>query len=474
MDALELDAIGQADAIRSGHISSEELCRAASERLSDSDAALNSVVWLRGEDDIRPAVAAAPSGRPFSGVPIVLKDLPGWQAGVPMGLGVRALEQGGVTAPADSPGGARLRSAGFVTLATTSTSPYGWGPWAATERGHTRTPYDLGRASNGSSGGSAASVAVGAVAVGTGADASGSIRLPAAWCGVIGHKPSRGLVPSAWAHPQVAEGVCTRSVRDTAAVLDVLSQPEPGSMFSAPIPPGGFLGALEQPLVPLRIAVLDEFTEDTTSATKGVVAEMGRRLAELGHYVEQATPAGIYAENADHSAGLALHALVSQALVDAAEWLGRPLREDETEPYVAMMAGAGDSASARDELRRLRAMQDWARSLCSFWRHYDILITPTTPFTALKISEWQPNPEDPMEPWSRWGPVLDYTEPFNRSGQPAVSVPAAVVDGLPHGIQLVGRHGEDALVLQLGAQLEAAGALQGTSPLWPLDTRPSS
>ncbi|HEY8740273.1 MAG TPA: amidase family protein [Candidatus Dormibacteraeota bacterium] len=147
------------------------------------------MVWLGDPDE---AINGMPGGIEaglFAGVPIVLKDLPAWQAGVPVGLGVRALEQAGVRAAADSPGGARLRAAGFITIGTTSTAPFGWGPWAANARGHTRTPYDSTRASNGSSGGSAASVAVGAVAVGTGADAAGSIRLPAAWCGVNGHKP---------------------------------------------------------------------------------------------------------------------------------------------------------------------------------------------------------------------------------------------------------------------------------------------
>jgi len=464
VDVLELDAIGQAEAIRSGQIDSRELGRAAMKRLEDSDALLNSVVWFRDEDEVLDGPAEGETDGPFAGVPIVLKDLPAWQRGVPVGLGVRALEQAGIRAVADSPCGARLRAAGFVTLATTSTAPFGWGPWAATARGHTRTPYDRTRASNGSSGGSAACVAVGATAVGTGVDAAGSVRLPASWCGVIGHKPSRGLVPSSWAHPQVTEGIITRSVRDAAALLDVLSQPEPGSVFAAPRRLGGYAAALLRPLPSLRIAVLDEFSDHTTAATRDVVSLVGRRLAALGHHVEAATPAGLYDEDPVRERGLAIHALLAQALADAEDLIGRPLREDETEPYIAMMAGAGQSATARHELQRVAAMQVWSRTFCRFWSDYDVLVCPTTPFPPQPVNDWQPNQADPMEPWSRWGPVLDYTDPFNRSGQPALSVPAAVLGGLPYGVQLVGRHDQDAMLLQLAAALEETAAL----PCWPV------
>ncbi len=158
-------------------------------------------------------------------------------------------------------------------------------------------------------------------------------------------------MPSCWAHPQATEGVTTRSVRDTAALLDVLSRREPGSLFAA-----------------------------------------------------------------------------------------------------------------RHELQRVAAMQDWARAFCRFWSDYDVLVRPTTPFPAQPVEDWQPNPDDPMEPWSRWGPVLDYAEPFNRSGQPALSVPGAVVDGLPYGVQLGGRHGQDAVLLQLAAALEETTPL----PCWPV------
>ncbi|MDQ6715361.1 MAG: amidase [Actinomycetota bacterium] len=466
MDILELDAVGQAEAIRSGQVSPAELRAAALTRLRESDALLNSVVWFadENEQDLPDDPAADPGSAPFAGVPIVLKDLPAWQRGVPVGLGVRVLESADIRATEDSPGGARLRAAGFVTVATTSTAPFGWGPWAATGRGHTRTPYDPSRASNGSSGGSAASVAAGAVAVGTGADAAGSIRLPAAWCGVVGHKPTRGLVPSAWAHPQATEGVLTRSVRDAAALLDVLSEPEPGSTFTATRASGGYAAALARPLRPMRIAVLGEFSDATTTTTRDVVTQVGERLADLGHHVDVATPAGLYDEDPDDEAGRAIHAMLAHSIAEAGQLLGRPLRENEIEPYVAMLGQAGEAASARQELRRVAAMQSWSRALCRFWADYDVLVCPTSPFPPLPVDEWEPNLEDPMEPWMRWGPGLDYTEPFNRTGQPALSIPAAVVDGLPYAVQLVGRHDEDAVLLQLAAALE----VQPNVPRWPV------
>ncbi len=464
MDVLELDAVGQAEAVRAGQVSAGELRDAALTRLRESDELLNSVVWF-GDEETLPDEPTARRDAPFDGVPIVLKDLPAWQRGVPVGLGVRALEQARIRASQDSPGGARLRAAGFVTVATTSTAPFGWGPWAGTAQGHTRTPYDLTRASNGSSGGSAASVAVGAVAVGTGADAGGSIRLPAAWCGVVGHKPTRGLVPSAWAYPQVTEGVLTRSVRDAAALLDVLAAPEPGSLFMAPRPAGGYAAALTRPLPPLRVAVLGEFSDATTATTRDVVSRVGERLAALGHHVEVATPVGFYDEVSDQQSGMALHAMLAHSIADAGLLLGRPLREDELEPYVGMLRQAGEAATARDEVRRVAATQTWSRTLCRFWAEYDVLVCPTSPFPPLPVEQWEPNPDDPMEPWMRWGPGLSYTDPFNQTGQPALSMPAGTIDGLPYAVQLVARHDEDVVLLQLAAALEEE---QPILPRWPV------
>ncbi len=472
MDMLELDAVGQAAAIRTGQVSARELQEAARQRLLDSDQLLHSVVWTRDPDDVDRDPGTDPEA-PFAGVPIVVKDLSGWQRGLRMGWGVRALEEAGVVAEDDTPAGARLRAAGFVTLATTSTSPYGWGPWAATAAGHTRTPYDLDRASNGSSGGSAACVAVGAVAVGAGADAGGSIRLPADWCGVIGHKPSRGLVPSAWAHTEATEGALTRTVRDAAAVLDVLSAPEPGSLFAARRPDSGYAAALGRPLGRLRIAVLGDFADGTAESTRQVVAQVGERLADLGHRVEVATPPGLYDEDDDPQAGRALHAMLARSLAETAVLLGRPMEPGEIEPYIAILAEVGAAATAQDELLRLAQMQTWARRFLRFWKDHDVLVCPTSPFPPVPAERWSPHPEAPMEPWSRWGPGLTYTEPFNRSGQPATTVPAAVVDGLPHGVQLVGRWNEDALLLQLAGELEEQPVL----PCWPLPSppdRPSS
>ena len=462
MDVLEADAVGQAAALRAGEVSPAELREAALARLRKSDEVLNAVVWWADDEPGTPAPAVGSA--PFAGVPVVLKDLPGWQRGVPVGLGLRALEQARVPAVADTPAGARLREAGFVTLATTSTSPCGWGPWAGTARGHTRTPHDPGRASNGSSGGSAAAVAVGAVAVGTGADAAGSIRLPAAWCGVVGHKPTRGLVPSAWAYPQVSEGVLTRSVRDAAALLDVLARPEPGSLVAARAVPGGYAAALERPLAPLRVAVLDVLTPATTRTTEEVLHRTGRRIAELGHHVELATPAGLYHADPDEQAGAALHAMLAYSLGEAERLLGRPLADDDLEGYVAVLRQVGEAATARHELTRLAALQDWARRVCRFWDRVDVLVCPTSPFPPLPVAQWQPNATDPMEPWSRWGPGLAYTDPFSGTGQPALSLPAEVVDGLPYAVQLVGRHDEDDVLLRLAAALLP----EPVPPRWPL------
>lgn len=445
----DLDGVAQAEAVRRGDVSAAELAAVALARIAQVDPHLHAVVNTIDPGN-RPL--AVPDGI-LGGVPIALKDLAVRQRDVPIGLGVRALERAGVVAEEDSATGARWRAAGTVTVATTSTSPFGFGPWASTSSGSTRTPYDASRASNGSSGGSAALVAAGAVPIATSADAGGSTRLPAAWCGLVGLKPTRGLIPTDYLDPLVTEGVVTRTVRDTAVALDVLAGPLPGDVYTWPTPPTPFLHQLCEPAAPARVGIMHSFVPGTEAGVREAVSATARMLEDMGHHVEESQPLGLLEQPPTPEIAAVTFALLLDGIAQAEALLGRALGPD-LEPYLAMMVGMGQGVSAVDRLRRDAWFQSSARRMLQWWDSYDVLVLPTCPFGPQPAEQWEPVPGDPAAVFERWGPSLTYTEPFNRSGQPAINLPLTVTDGLPVGVQLAGRPGADGLLLQLAAALE--------------------
>lgn len=472
MDALALDAVGQAAAIRRGEVRADELATAALAAVAAADADLHAVVTTTedvAEEQLRAGAALA--GGPLAGVPVVLKDLAVRQRGVPVGLGCRVLEQARLPAPTDTVAGARLRAAGCVTVAVSSTSPLGFGPWAGTAAGSTRTPWDPARSANGSSGGSGALVAAGAIALGTSADAAGSTRFPAAWCGAVGLKPTRGLVPTDLVDPVVVEGVITRTVRDTAAALDVLAGPVAGDLFAVASPVGSFLAQLGEPSRRLRVGVVEAFTPATDDATRAAVAEAASLLAALGHDVGVSQPEQLFEEPADGGVGSAVYALLDHFAAEAEDLRGAPFVPGELEPYIELMRGWGRSVKGSDVVARSTWIQDWSRRFLRWWDDHDLLVLPTCPVVPQPAELWEPVPGDPSAVFERWGPSLAYTEPFNRSGQPAVSLPIGwtPVDDtadrqLPVGVQLAAAPGRDLLLLQVAAALEEATGWRDRRP----------
>jgi amidase len=406
------------------------------------------------------ALAAAespdlPDG-PFRGVPLLLKDLAVRQVGVPHWQGVPALRAAGIRARQDSLIGARLRHAGFVTVGTTTTCQLGWG-LAASPMGFdaVSNPWDLERSPGGSSGGSGAAVAGGMVPIATATDAGGSARIPASWCGLVGLKVSRGLVPSNIVAPPVAEGAITRTVRDTAAVLDVLAASAPGALWAAPgAPTGGWAGQVGIDPGRLRIGLLAELLPDTDADTRQALEEAGRVLIELGHDVEAGQPAALFEEVPERLGRTSL-ALLTLLLNQAETDLGRPLNEQELEPDNWAMAISGREIRAVDALELAALDQAWAMRVAQWWQNFDLLVLPTCPVVAQPLSIWRQDPADPWAHRPRWNGAGAYAGLFNRSGQPAISVPLHwTAEGLPVGIQFVAAHGRDGLLLQVAAQLE--------------------
>jgi amidase len=476
-DALgALDATGQAELVRSRTASPTELVEAAIARVEALDDRLNAVIHRRFQAALAEAGAltervAGPGGddggpgASFAGVPILLKDLGAPMAGEPHYAGTAFARDAGFRSPHDSFIVEKLRAAGFVVLGRTNcpelgttitTEPMTYGP--------TRNPWATERTTGGSSGGSAAAVASGMVAVAHANDGGGSIRIPASNCGLVGLKPSRGRVspgpdPSeaAWAGSTI-DHVLTRTVRDSAALLDVLSGEMPGDLFVAPPPPRPFAQAVSADPGPLRVAywdapALEHLGIDPECAS--AVRDAATALEQLGHATERARPDALCDPTfEDHFLVLVTTAVVA----DLAAWseaLGRTVEVAELEPANQIFAALGAGHDGAAYLRAVLWCETWRRHMASFFAPggYDLLVTPVLAYPPARIGELT----DPEHGLERVLATLQYTAQFNVSGQPAVSLPLHwSADGLPVGVQLVAAYGREDLLLSVAARLEEA------------------
>jgi Asp-tRNA(Asn)/Glu-tRNA(Gln) amidotransferase A subunit family amidase len=377
--------------------------------------------------------------------------------GDPTSQGIAGVKASGYRADHDSFFVQRMREAGFVLLGKTnldelgmgvSTNPVAWGP--------TRNPWDTSRSPGGSSGGSAAAVAAGMVAVADATDASGSLRVPASHCGVVGLKGSRGRVsvgPDAFCDNLlgIASEMCVvRSVRDVAALLDIVSGHRPGDPYCAPPPPRPFAARLGADPGRLRIGVLSadpggrsEIDPDRAAAARRVADA----LADLGHDVREGFPPALAEGGFPESFMSTMAVVANRALELWAERLGRPLTEDDVEPATWAAAQHGSAVSGTEYADGVDKLRVHGREIETWWDEdgWDLLLTPTTPAKPAPVG--RADESDPMT----------FTAPFNVSGQPAVSLPlGADAEGLPIGVQLVAAYGREDLLIRVAGQLESA------------------
>jgi len=465
-----LDATAQAELVRRGEVNAIELVEAAIERIERLNPAINAVITPMYEEARAAAAGELPDG-PFKGVPFLLKDLLADYAGVRTCEG-SAFLLGRYVPDHDSELVSRHKRAGLIVVGKTNTPEFGLVPTTEPHLfGPSRNPWDTGRTTGGSSGGSAAAVAAGIVPMAHGNDGGGSIRIPASCCGLFGLKPTRGRNPLGpdtgdMMSGLVMEHALTRSVRDSAALLDATSGPDTGDPYWAPPKERPFLHEAGADPGKLRVAFTNvaatgaQVHQDCVSA----VHEAAQLCSELGHEVEEAVPEIDGAWVLPRF--MTLYSAGCAAGIDyCAHYLNLIPTEDKFEPLTWAMYELGRKRTASDYLLALSDLQKLSRDIARFFTKYDILITPTLAEPPVPLGTFDSPVDDAMQGMRRAGAFAPFTPLFNITGQPAMSMPLFWnSEGLPIGTQFVGRFGDEATLFRLAAQLEEARPWAGRRP----------
>jgi amidase len=464
-DLAQLDATAQAELVRDGEISPQELAQAAIERIEALNGELNAVIHPLFEK----ALATEAADGPFRGVPMVVKDLICSTAGDPAHQGMKVLRELDWHEPEDTWLARRYREAGFVFVGKTNTPELGILPTTEPEAyGPTRNPWNTGHSSGGSSGGSASAVAAGMVPIGHANDGGGSIRIPASCCGLVGLKPTRGRVSLSpqgdFASGLGIELVVSRSVRDTAAVLEWVSDPPPGEPYVAPARERAYTQELGADAGRLRIGILTSPPGGEIEAHPDCVAaaeSAGRLLESLGHSVEPSYPTVLDDPMYVPQFMVRWTGAVAAALAFWSMKIGREITADDVEPLTWALAEQGRKHSAGDYLGAVGYAQVVSRVGAQWWAEdgYDLLLTPTmaVPPVELGTTGTGRDDDDPMMAMGRAVPSAVFTAGFNASGQPAISLPLHWTDdGLPIGVQLVAAFGREDVLLRVASQVEEA------------------
>jgi Asp-tRNA(Asn)/Glu-tRNA(Gln) amidotransferase A subunit family amidase len=455
------DATGLADLVRRRQISPGELLDAAIERVEARNGAVNAVT-MPLYDYGRAAIAGGLPDGPFTGVPFLMKDLSAAIGGVPMTRSSRFFADAPAPA-ADSEHVARLKRAGLVIFGRTNTCELGLSLTCEPQmHGPTRNPWDPTRISGGSSGGAAAAVGARMLPMAHATDGFGSIRAPAACCGLVGLKPTRGRNTMA---PGPGEGLggcslehaVSLSVRDSAALLDATCGSGRGDPYVAPAPARPFAQEVGAPPGALRIA----FTSRAPNGVKveaeslRVLADIAKLCGELGHRVAEADPE--IEGTAVVPTFLTLAAANTVVNLASHPTKGRPAQAGEVETVTWATAKLGEKINGADYVRATQAAHRLGRQMAAFHTDWDVLLTPGLATVPVKLGWIDMMMGDVDEYWRRVFAFSPFTVWFNLTGQPAMMLPMGrSSEGLPIAVQLVARYGDEATLFRLAAQLEAA------------------
>ena len=458
-----MDAVDQAALVAKGEVTPVELLEAAIERMEATDPQLHAltITWF---DHAREVAAGELPGGTFRGVPFLLKDLYASYAGQTLSNGNRALKEAGIVDEQDTTLVGRYRSAGLVIAGRTNspelgslptTQPLAWGA--------THNPWDLDRTPGGSSGGSAAAVAAGMVPFAHASDGGGSIRIPASACGLVGLKTSQGRITMGPVRAEAGLGVehcVSRTVRDTAVLLDAVRGPGAGDTVIAPEPARPYADEVGAEAGRLRVGLLDVHPlggvlhDDCASAARSA----GSMLEGLGHDVEPAWPEAL----ADPTLTMRFMALWATQMAMGAngfgQTLGREVTADDIEPVNWVQVEHARRLSAVDLATAQAEMYAFRRRLQQWWADgWDVLVTPTLAEPPPLLAEFEPVDGEPTAQMRRAGQWVAFTPAYNMSGQPAISLPLHWnADGLPIGVQLVAAYGREDVLLRVASQLESA------------------
>ena len=471
-DTRWLDATAQAELVASGKVSPVEMVNAAIERVERYDGALNALTyrWFEAARELASS-SALPDG-PFRGVPYLLKDLYAAEAGKPLSNGSKAYKAADYVSSEDTTLVSRYKASGLISIGRSNSPEFGSVPVTEPEAwGPTRNPWDLSRTPGGSSGGSAAAVAAGIVPIAHASDGGGSIRIPAACCGLVGLKVSQGRISMGPSRDESNLGVehcVSRSVRDSARLLDATHGPGIGDVIIAPTPRRPFIDEVGADPGRLRIGFLDFNPRggDVHADCVDGVHKTAKLLESLGHHVEPGFP-DIFSDN---EIGRAFSMLWSTNMGTAirrfSQALGREMTPNDIEAMNWAQAEFAKGVNGVDFSLAQASSIQFRRAIQSWWtKGWDLLLTPTLSAPPLPVGSMPNNPERPMTPLMTAGSWVAFTSQFNISGQPAISLPLhRTAEGLPVGMQLAAAYGREDVLIRVASQLEQAAPWAHLTP----------
>ncbi|MGE6631908.1 amidase [Bacillus sp. NPDC077027] len=487
---MTYDATGLAELVRNQQVTPQELLDTAFSRLEQVNPVLNAVVRTR-QEKVKEEMQHLTSHQPFAGVPFVLKDISQGLKGEPLTAGAQLLKD--LKAKTDSHLVQRLKHAGLLMIGHTNTPEFGlknitepvlYGP--------TRNPWNLEHSPGGSSGGTASAIAAGIVPAGGASDGGGSIRIPASFSGLFGLKPTRGRTPVGpgigrqWQGASI-DFALTRTVRDSAALLDLLQVIQPEAAFQTPLYAGSYAEDLVKRTSRMRIAYCVDSPVGTkvSKEAKEAVLQTVKWLSEQGHEIKEAKPSidGVHLMEQYY----VMNSGEMSALFTSLERsLGRPVKVEETEIVAWVLAEAGKNVTVAAYTESLDAWDAAAAQMASFHHTYDLYVTPTTAFSAprigelthteeeteslLKVSELDMPKQQEMiyEMFLKSLTYTPFTQLANLTGQPSMSVPVHVTkEGLPLGVQFTAPKGKEDWLLRLAAEIEQSPIWQGVDKRLP-------
>lgn len=460
-ELARLDATAMAEMVRQKEVTPSELVEVVIERIERINPKINAVITPMFEEARKTAKGKLPKG-PFTGVPFLLKDILAAYAGVRLSYGSAVLKE--YIPNFDSELVKRFKRAGLITVGKTNTPEFGILPTTEPQFfGPTRNPWDTERTTGGSSGGTAAAVTAGIVPMAHASDGGGSIRIPSSCCGVFGIKPTRARNPLAPMYGDIQSGLVvehalTRSVRDSAALLDATAGPYVGDPYWAPPMKRPFLQEVGADPGKLRIAY-------TAKAITGEVVhkECVKAIdsavslcSEHGHELIEVSPdfniQAMYQNFATLWSGG-----VTAVFKNIEQLRGMPVQQEEVEPLSWELAKIGRQFTAGDYLFSIMMLQQISRDIARFFQEYDIWLTPTLIEPPVPLGHFDCPPEHPMKGFLRAGEFAPFTQIQNITGQPAMSMPLYwTSERLPVGTHFVGRFGDEATLFRLASQLEVA------------------